>query len=80
MPVFEYRCLDCNNKFDVFHKTQNHESEIKCPKCNSGNNKKLFSSFSPSMVSMSSSSDSYSPSYDTGCSTCGCGGGTCGVD
>lgn len=81
MPVFEYRCLDCNNKFDVFHKTQNLETEIKCPKCNSENSKKLFSAFSASMESFSGGSESFSaPSYDAGCSSCGCGGGTCGID
>lgn len=55
MPVFEYRCADCNNKFEVFHKSTNHQDEVVCPSCNSSNNKKLLSSFSASFEGSTSS-------------------------
>lgn len=66
MPIFEYRCEDCNSKFELLHKSSVESEEIICPSCNSVNNKKLFSSFSASVGSGSS--------YNSGsCSTGNCG-------
>ena len=80
MPVYEYKCSDCNSKFDVYHKSIEHIEDIKCPECNSNHNKKLLSTFSPNMGSVSSSSQSYEQSESSSCSTCGCGTGSCGLD
>jgi len=66
MPIFEYRCKDCNTTFDMLVKS-NDESEIICPECKSSNNKKLFSAFSTSNSSSGSSYDS-------------CASGNCGID
>lgn len=46
MPIFEYRCKECGRKFEIFLKSLNLLDEIKCPKCNSVNTEKLFSTFS----------------------------------
>ena len=48
MPIFEYKCKQCNNKFEVLHKSSVNQEEVNCPKCNSTENKKLLSSFSAS--------------------------------
>ncbi len=33
MPTYEYRCLQCNDRFDIFQKMS--EAPVsKCPKCN----------------------------------------------
>jgi len=62
MPIFEYLCMDCGEKFEklVF----NFEN-INCPNCGGSNVKKLISKFS-------------SPGLDKGgCSSCsvkGCSG------
>lgn len=83
MPVYEYKCSDCNSKFDVYHKTINHidDEDIVCPECNSINNKKLLSSFSPNMGSLNFSSPRYEQvESSSSCSTCGCGTGSCGLD
>jgi putative regulatory protein, FmdB family len=64
MPVFEYQCNDCNKKYEVYHKSVNKTEEVNCPVCNSGNSKKLLSSFSASV------SQSHSES---------CNGGSCGI-
>ena len=79
MPVFEYRCIDCNNKFEIFHKSANHQDDVVCPNCKSSNNKKLLSSFSASMEGSKISSDSYNNSTDTGYSG-GCASGMCGIN
>ncbi len=80
MPIYEYKCSDCNSKFDVYHKSIYHVEDIVCPKCKSINNKKLLSSFSPSISSIGFSSPSYKPAESNSCSTCGCGTGACELD
>jgi putative FmdB family regulatory protein len=77
MPLFEYRCKECNGKFEILHKSVNNTNEVVCPECNSVNVKKLLSSFSTSGLSESSSSISQE-SCDTG--SCGCSSGYCGLN
>ncbi|HEX2869059.1 MAG TPA: zinc ribbon domain-containing protein [Ignavibacteriales bacterium] len=74
MPVFEYRCRECNTKFDVLHKSHESQEEVVCPKCKSKDNKKLLSSFSASV-----SSGSHDHSFGGGCESGSCGlpGGGC---
>jgi len=40
MPIFEFECKDCSNKFEELTKGQ---EKIDCPQCNSYNLKKLIS-------------------------------------
>jgi len=68
MPVFEYKCSDCSSKFEVLHKSTIKQEDVICPNCNSSNNKKLFSSFSPSV------------STGSGYSSGNCESGSCGVN
>ncbi|MBM4176493.1 MAG: zinc ribbon domain-containing protein [Ignavibacteria bacterium] len=81
MPVFEYRCTECNSKYEILHLGQEKAEDIFCPSCNSKNHKKLLSAFSPSMGSSSGfSGDACStgacdvPSYG------GCASGMCGLN
>lgn len=57
MPIFEYRCFDCNSTFELLTKGDNKE-DIICPECHSAKSKKLFSAFSTSANSSSYSGDS----------------------
>jgi putative FmdB family regulatory protein len=81
MPIFEYRCENCGNKYDVLHKSSVNQKEVTCPKCNSAKSKKLLSTFSASIDGSSSYS---SNSCDSGnCdvpSTGGCASGLCGLN
>ena len=47
MPIFEYKCRDCNSVFEKLI-NGNMEDEIICPECNSKNIEKQLSSFSTS--------------------------------
>ncbi|MGE5399542.1 MAG: FmdB family zinc ribbon protein [Ignavibacteriales bacterium] len=83
MPIFEYRCNECNKKFEILHKSSTHQEEVVCPECNSKNNKKLLSSFSASV--QGSSTASYAGDCSTG--SCrfadqagGCASGMCGLN
>lgn len=36
MPNYEYRCTDCNHKFEIFHTYQDYGIRpVSCPKCES---------------------------------------------
>ncbi len=45
MPLFEFVCKDCNEKFEKIVFSINNET-IECPKCKSKNVEKQFSLFS----------------------------------
>ena len=43
MSTYAYKCNDCDTKYEVFHRTKEIESDVKCPSCASGNSKKIMS-------------------------------------
>ena len=45
MPIFEYVCEDCSNKFELLEKTSQNGKK-KCPDCGSENVAKQISVFS----------------------------------
>lgn len=80
MPVFEYLCNECRTRYDVYHKSTSKPEEVKCPKCESKDSKKLLSSFSASVSSDSSTFDSCA---DGSCGLSpagGCASGMCGLN
>ncbi|MDI6703164.1 MAG: zinc ribbon domain-containing protein [bacterium] len=44
MPIYEYQCLACKDRF-VKLTSFSDSNSIQCPKCNSDNCQKLFSVF-----------------------------------
>jgi putative FmdB family regulatory protein len=82
MPIFEYKCNDCNKKFDVLHKSLVNLEKVICPECNSINNQKLFSTFSAS--NSSQSFDNMPPCANGNCGMSpmggGCASGSCGFN
>jgi len=65
MPIFEFKCSDCDYKFEEL--VPNSETKLKCPKCGSENTGKLMSTFAASVTGGSSASPS--------CSAPSCGSG-----
>jgi len=81
MPIFEYKCADCNTKYEVLHKSASNLSEVSCPSCKSTNSKKLLSAFSASVSESSSSSFGDScASGSCGLPSSGCASGMCGLN
>ncbi len=56
MPVYEYQCLECGEKFEALVLNQRLADEQKCPHCGSGKVSKLFSVFGSSSSGGGSSS------------------------
>ena len=68
MPIYEYQCSQCGQKFEVRQSIGEDGSKLSCPKCNAQNPKRLFSSFFSPGVSEPS---------EISCPTCTTG--TCGL-
>ncbi len=70
MPIFEYHCRECHNKFEKL--VLGSDKEIACDNCRSRNLEKLFSTFGV----QSGEPNSLSESMASGCSctpaSCGC--------
>ncbi|MCK9594061.1 MAG: zinc ribbon domain-containing protein [Candidatus Omnitrophica bacterium] len=68
MPLYEFECVKCGNKFEYL--VRRAGEEVVCPKCRHGKPKKLFSVFAFSSDSGSSSSKCGGCSSHN-CSSCG---------
>lgn len=55
MPIFEYRCIDCGNKFEAI---LFGEQKPECPKCHAHNLQQQLSTFSVASKSSASASTS----------------------
>ena len=42
MPIYEYQCNHCKEVFEIFHRIDEEECKVACPKC-LGSAKKLIS-------------------------------------
>jgi putative FmdB family regulatory protein len=76
MPIYEYRCESCAEKFEVLTRFAERDKAQVCPTCDSTKTRVLVSSFA-SLTGESSASDFMSASSAGG--GCGCGGAcSCG--
>ena len=51
MPIYEYRCSECGEKFEKLVRLSTSTSEIECPKCGGRKVDKLISTFCARMSS-----------------------------
>lgn len=65
MPIFEFECKACSNKFDLMIANKDKES-VKCPQCGSKEIKQLLSLFATSSKASSPDSCRTCPSAGTG--------------
>lgn len=45
MPIYEYICDKCNEKFSILQSINKNEKDTECPKCTSRKVNKIMSSF-----------------------------------
>jgi putative FmdB family regulatory protein len=70
MPIYEYECVHCGQKFEVRQAIGEDGSGLNCPKCHAGEPKRLLSSFF-------SRGSSETESSEVRCPTCS--SGVCGL-
>jgi putative FmdB family regulatory protein len=46
MPIFEFKCLDCDEYMEILVMNKQEEVEMACSKCGSGNLERILSSTS----------------------------------
>ena len=73
MPIYEYECAQCGQKFEVRQSIGEGGSDLSCPECHTSNPKKLFSSF----FSPGANIAGYGEPSGTTCPTCS--SGLCGL-
>jgi len=74
MPLYEYKCFDCETCFDVLRGMSDADLPIACPKCGSEKTARMISLFSAVgsegvIAGAGSSCGSCTPSAS--CATCG---------
>jgi putative FmdB family regulatory protein len=74
MPLYEYKCQNCETRFDALRAMADADNAIACPKCGSENAQRLISLFSAIgdegvIAGSGSSCGSCTPS--SACATCG---------
>ncbi len=45
MPIYEYRCQDCDDKFEVMRSMSQADSPIECEHCHGNHTKRMLSTF-----------------------------------
>ncbi len=60
MPLYEYRCSQCGNTFEMLRRMQEADQDLTCPSCESEKVERLISTFARTSAGSPSS---------------GCGGG-----
>lgn len=69
MPIYEYKCQDCGNSFEVLRAIKDADAFIPCEKCSSTNTKRSLS------LCVSRIEGGSKQSGSSGCA--GCSGGSC---
>lgn len=45
MPIYEYECEKCDEKFELRRGMNDSDAEVKCPKCGAERPRRVFSAF-----------------------------------
>ncbi len=72
MPIYEFKCLNCNDLFEILVMNSDDKKEMKCPKCNSTEFERVVSSSNYAMASPSSSGNKDGYKQGRNCSTGSC--------
>lgn len=74
MPVYEYRCESCHERFEMRRSYAESDASAACPVCHHDKARRLLSNF----VALTSSGDGGAPTAVAGGGGCaGCAGGHC---
>lgn len=73
MPIYEYMCQDCKQRFELRRSMSAADSPAACPHCGGGQTQRAISRF----FTTSGATEGFS-SGSSGSSCGSCGGGSCG--
>lgn len=71
MPIYEFKCLKCNEFFELLMMNSEEKIKLKCPKCKSDEFERVLSASNYNMSSGSEKQKSVSSQTRT------CSGGSC---
>lgn len=71
MPIYEFKCLKCNDCFEILFTSTQEEVELKCSKCSSLEVERVLSSHS-AVSSTKSSAGGVASSQTRSCSSGSC--------
>lgn len=81
MALYEYKCADCEERFDLMRSMSAADEPAECPECGGTESRRLVSNFSSITLGASAASSGGStatmPMRKVGGHGC-CGGGCCG--
>jgi putative FmdB family regulatory protein len=78
MPIYEYKCQGCGNKFEKLVRRADEAGDLACPSCGGGQLNQEFSTFAPHA---GHASHSHSPQAAPPCAGGGCcNPGMCGMN
>lgn len=72
MPIYEFRCLECNDIFEILFMSDTDEREMKCPHCQGENLERVLSTTN---YTMAGGSGAPRPQVETKT----CADGSCGT-
>jgi putative FmdB family regulatory protein len=75
VPIYEYTCGSCKNKFEHLARTMSGGAKVKCPGCGSPETARSLSVFAVSSGGPKSSGAAADPT----CGRCGGAPGSCGM-
>jgi putative FmdB family regulatory protein len=61
MPIYEYRCDECGQAFEMIRSVSESDEKLHCPACKSSKVKRLMSVFCSCQASDNGSADSSPP-------------------
>lgn len=74
MPIYEYVCLECGNRFDALRSMKEADAPIECQRCKSEHTSRLLSVFfaqSGGRVVTAGNTNACSSCSGGSCATCG---------
>lgn len=79
MPIYEYVCTECNNKFEKLRPASKSAEPAECPSCHKEAERVFsrvyaFSSYAPGLTNPLGGGSSCSSCSSGSCSTCGSSG------
>jgi len=45
VPIYEYECPSCGEKFELRRGMNDDDSDVRCPRCGVGESRRVFSTF-----------------------------------